>query len=268
MFPPCFRPGAVDTNGTVNEAAFIKAMRTNKGDDADASTFVAFSNDINAANDDYKLSKVVKKWTSAKRWAAQLAVDRLVNHWDGPTNFRAPEALSPLTNGADMNVMDLFGSRDDSSAAGAAGAAGAVSAFCEAEDGCGAAGPCFMENLGCNDGNLRSDGVFAGCAEALPCAACYPDSSCSSRRERRGATNTHAAINPPLAARSRRASDAGFWTHNFFIYEEDRKNQSKREFDLIPWDVDGKCVVSVCPSLPRSLSLSLFHPAPKRNTPM
>ena len=30
-----------------------------------------------------------------------------------------------------------------------------------------------------------------------------------------------------------------YWTHNFFIYEEDRKNQSKREFDLIPWDVDS-----------------------------
>ena len=51
-------PGAVDGDGEVNEAIFINALRTNKGDGADASTFVEFSNAINAANDDYELTKV------------------------------------------------------------------------------------------------------------------------------------------------------------------------------------------------------------------
>ena len=81
-------PGAVDSDGNVNEATFLNALRTNTGPDADASAFVDFSNDLNAAVNDYDLVNVVKRWTNAKRWAAQLAVDRLVEHWDGPINFR------------------------------------------------------------------------------------------------------------------------------------------------------------------------------------
>eukprot|EP00729_Bicosta_minor_P002337 gene2337-4630_t len=127
-------PGAVGEDGTVNEANFINALDTNE-EDPDATALVMFSEALNAANDDYTLATVVKKWTSAKRWAAQMAVDRAIEHWDGPINFRS--------------------------------------------------------------------------------------------HDRR---------------RNRRAEEGAHWTHNFFLYEEDRKNVSKREFDLVPWDLDNSWI--------------------------
>eukprot|EP00928_Gymnodinium_smaydae_P039695 TRINITY_DN27054_c0_g1_i1.p1 TRINITY_DN27054_c0_g1~~TRINITY_DN27054_c0_g1_i1.p1 ORF type:complete len:623 (+),score=68.80 TRINITY_DN27054_c0_g1_i1:62-1930(+) len=33
-------------------------------------------------------------------------------------------------------------------------------------------------------------------------------------------------------------SDA-WWNHNYFMYEDDNQNMSKREFTIVPWDVDG-----------------------------
>ena len=49
---------------------------------------VDFTDALEAAADDYQLATVVREYTAAKRWAAYLAIDRAVEAWDGPTNFR------------------------------------------------------------------------------------------------------------------------------------------------------------------------------------
>jgi len=96
---------------------------------------VAFA--LEAAADDYQLATVVREYTAAKHWAAYLAIDRAVEAWDGPTNFRTM------------------------------------------------------------DGN---------------------------------------------AAMS--------WTHNFFVYEEDDSDVAKREFHLVPWDMDGAFPFETPPDQP------------------
>jgi len=189
-------PGTVGEDGTVNEVNFLDALRTNEGVDADASALVMFTEAINAANNDYDLATVAKKWLSTKRWAAQFAVDRAIEHWDGPVNFR----LMQSEGGG--GVDDLVGG------------------LCEQ---CKQAAPCYGAPI-CMNGVMNTEGIFAGCAQAAPCAGCYPESSCGSG-----------------GARERRSEDT-FWTHNFFLYEEDRKNVSKREFDLVPWDLDSSWV--------------------------
>ena len=194
-------PGSVGEDGVLNEANFIKSLRTNEGDEdsvADASALMMFSQALAGANNDYDLAKVAKKWLSAKRWAAQLAVDRAIEHWDGPVNFRGESNL--VDGGQDM---------------------------CSASPGCGDAAACFSA-MGCQNGERVWTGMMAACAAAGPCAPCFPDSPCGEggRRHER--------------SQERRAGAAGtHWTHNFFLYEEDRKNASKREFDLVPWDLDN-----------------------------
>ena len=88
-------PGTVGKfDGEVKESTFVDALRTNEGTGADASAMVMFTEAINAANNDYELAKVVKEFTSAKRWAAQLAVDRAIEFWDGPINFRKADGTT------------------------------------------------------------------------------------------------------------------------------------------------------------------------------
>lgn len=43
---------------------------------------------LRAAKDDYELGVVVKQYTATRYWAAYLVIDRILEHWDGPTNFR------------------------------------------------------------------------------------------------------------------------------------------------------------------------------------
>ena len=237
-------PGAVGPDGQLNEINYLNALRTNAGADADASALFTFSQAINAANDDYELAKVVKKWTSVKRWAAQFAVDRAIEHWDGPVNYRKHGGESAGRN-------------------------------CEQ---CEIAAPCFSEEIvgACTDGVIEVTGAFAGCSLAAACAACYPESSCgtsgvapaldcvgagaiecsqcsclltsdcSAEANQFCTANLFAGKNCAQYAgcspggRERRSDRGSYWNHNFFLYEEDRKNVSKREFDLVPWDVDGK----------------------------
>lgn len=56
--------------------------------------------------DDYELVKVVKEYTHVEQMARYIAVDRFIEHWDGPVNFRADTAGN-FTNGlgADSEPM-------------------------------------------------------------------------------------------------------------------------------------------------------------------
>ena len=75
-------------------AYFEERLRTNSGDDANGGSgpnvqhLVNFNDAVNAATDDFTLAQVIKQYTAAQDWAKYLAIDRAIEHWDGPTNFR------------------------------------------------------------------------------------------------------------------------------------------------------------------------------------
>ena len=82
-------------DATRKEAYFIERLRTNSGTDANGGTgpnvqhLVNFGNAVEAATDDVELAQVIKQYTAAKDWATYFAVDRAIEHWDGPSNFRS-----------------------------------------------------------------------------------------------------------------------------------------------------------------------------------
>lgn len=77
------------------EAYFIERLRTNSAADANGGTgpnvqhLINFGEAVEAATDDVELAQVIKQYTAAKDWATYFAVDRAIEHWDGPSNFRA-----------------------------------------------------------------------------------------------------------------------------------------------------------------------------------
>lgn len=73
--------------GPTNANQLKESLRTNE-ETADLSQLIAFSEAINAATNDFDLAVAVKKFTKAKTWAAYLVVDRAMELWDGPINFR------------------------------------------------------------------------------------------------------------------------------------------------------------------------------------
>lgn len=74
---------------------YTTQLRTNADAEAwnhtgpDVSRLVEFANALEAAADDYTLTSVLREYTAAARWAAYFAVDRMIEHWDGPANFRS-----------------------------------------------------------------------------------------------------------------------------------------------------------------------------------
>jgi hypothetical protein len=76
--------------GTVNADTFKNALRTNngQGDTPNVQRLVDFSNAMAGATNDYDLAMQTKQYMKAKEAAKYWAVDRAVQHWDGPINFR------------------------------------------------------------------------------------------------------------------------------------------------------------------------------------
>ena len=74
---------------------YTAQLRTNADAEAwnntgpDVSRLVEFANALEAAADDYTLTSVLREYTAAAKWAAYFAVDRMIEHWDGPANFRS-----------------------------------------------------------------------------------------------------------------------------------------------------------------------------------
>jgi hypothetical protein len=80
---------------------YKERLRTNAGADAwggsgpDVQRLVDFSNALESASDDYTLTQVVREYTAARQWANFFAIDRAIDAWDGPSNFRELESGSP-----------------------------------------------------------------------------------------------------------------------------------------------------------------------------
>lgn len=58
-----------------------------KEGDANATRLLDFGRELYAAQDDYDLVQVLKKYTYVNQWAKFWAVDRAIAHWDGPTTW-------------------------------------------------------------------------------------------------------------------------------------------------------------------------------------
>ena len=65
-------------------------LQTNngEGDVVDVSRMVAFSTALDGVTDDYELTQVVQEFMAGKQVAKYFAIDRAVELWDGPSNFR------------------------------------------------------------------------------------------------------------------------------------------------------------------------------------
>jgi spore coat protein CotH len=72
-------------------------LRTNQ-DEQDLRRANGWSKAMAGVKDDYELVKVVKEYTHVEQMARYIAVDRFIEHWDGPINFRADTAGN-FTNG-------------------------------------------------------------------------------------------------------------------------------------------------------------------------
>eukprot|EP00747_Dinoflagellata_sp_TGD_P218003 gnl/TRDRNA2_/TRDRNA2_90320_c0_seq2.p1 gnl/TRDRNA2_/TRDRNA2_90320_c0~~gnl/TRDRNA2_/TRDRNA2_90320_c0_seq2.p1 ORF type:complete len:559 (+),score=75.61 gnl/TRDRNA2_/TRDRNA2_90320_c0_seq2:83-1759(+) len=73
--------------GTQDKNLYRTLLETNE-DTADVSRYMEFSNRLAATKTDVDIVKVLRNYTPAKKWARFWAVDRTVDHWDGPSNFR------------------------------------------------------------------------------------------------------------------------------------------------------------------------------------
>lgn len=76
---------------------FKKQLRTNNNpvDNPDVTRLVAFSDALGSVADDYELTKAIQEYTAARSWARFFAIDRAIDAWDGPTNFRACQDRRP-----------------------------------------------------------------------------------------------------------------------------------------------------------------------------
>ncbi len=69
-----------------DEEAYIEALKTNRGSDADVSRMMRFAEALRAAEDDAAVAGVLEDWLDVDTLMAYLAVDRAIENWDGIVN--------------------------------------------------------------------------------------------------------------------------------------------------------------------------------------
>jgi hypothetical protein len=79
--------------GVKGEKDTRATLETN-GKKGQVTQLLAFGDALKGAKDDYDITHVMLEYTNVRQWARYMAVDRAIEHSDGPLNFRVDEALS------------------------------------------------------------------------------------------------------------------------------------------------------------------------------
>lgn len=75
-----------------DDAPYRAALQTNEGDDADVTRMVRFATALNGA-DEETFRDVIGAWTDLPTLVSYLAVDRLMDNWDGIVGWYCNEEV-------------------------------------------------------------------------------------------------------------------------------------------------------------------------------